>query len=151
MLIFIEKLFLDFLKTIFLEFKYLLAAMEERVMTSCTLRKPATTKQTEIWLIGQISLIFNATNFSSKKEFVPLFFYHKRSSGQAIRAASHSTANDVLGVLANIATRKNFVFLANIVTRKNLFRKYEKLKKKSKENKVKRSDQIQVKQNGRTI
>ena len=100
--------------------------MEERVMTSCTLIKPATTKQTEIWLIGQISLIFSATNLSSKKEFVALFFYHKQSSGQAKRAASHSTANDVLGVLANIATRLKKHVVDKI---ESLFRKYEKLKK----------------------
>ena len=51
-------------------------------------------------LIGQISPILSAAKLPSKKEVVALLLYYKQSSGQIIRAASHSTANHALDVWA---------------------------------------------------
>jgi len=57
-----------------------------------------TRKDTEIWLIGQISDTLSATQLPSKKEVMSLFFHYKQVANQTVRDASHSTADDVLEV-----------------------------------------------------
>lgn len=55
-------------------------------------------KDTEIWLIGQISDVLSGTKLPSKREVMSLFFHYKEVENQTVRNASHSTANDVLQV-----------------------------------------------------
>jgi hypothetical protein len=60
--------------------------------------RPKTRQETEIWLVGQISDTLNATKLPSKREVMSLFFHYKETMKQTVRAASHSTANEVLEV-----------------------------------------------------
>ena len=90
--------------------------------------KPLTRKDTELWLIGQISDSLSASKLASKKEVMSLFFHYKANMKQIVHDAAHATANDVLDVWnkARIPTRlKKHV----VDKEEGLFREYAKLKK----------------------
>jgi len=102
--------------------------------------KRTTRKDTNIWLIGQISDRLSARKLPSKKEVMSLFFHYKETENQTVREASCSSANDILEVWvkARIPTRLKKHVVDKI---KCLIREYALLKK-NKENKAKRSDAV---------
>jgi hypothetical protein len=106
----------------------------------CGTSKPTTRRETELWLIGQMSEILSSTKLPSKKEVMALFFYYKEATKQTVREASHSTTNDVLEVWAKarIPTRLKKHVVEKVEC---LFHEYDKLKK-NKENKAKRSESL---------
>lgn len=107
--------------------------------------KPVTRKQTEIWLVGQISPILNATKLPSKNEVMALFFHYKQIENKTVRDACHATAVDVLEMWAkaHIPTRLKKHVVDKV---ESMFREWEKLRK-NKENKAKRSEGLQQKEN----
>ena len=106
----------------------------------CRTSKPTTRRETELWLIGQMSEILSSTKLPSKKEVMALFFYSKEATKQTVREASHSTTNDVLEVWAKarIPTRLKKHVVEKVEC---LFHEYDKLKK-NKENKTKLSESL---------
>ena len=99
--------------------------------------KPVTRKETDVWLVGQLSSTLSDTKLPSKKEVLALFFHYKQAAQKTVRDASHCTAEDVLEVWvkASIPTRLK----KHVVTKvEDMFREWEKLRK-NKENKAKRS------------
>ena len=104
----------------------------------------ATRKQTEIWLIGQMSDSLSNTKLLSKKEVMALFYHYKTIQKQTVRDACHSAASDVLEVWekAHIPTRLRKHVIDKI---EGLFKEYDKLKK-NKENKAKRSEFLKAKE-----
>ena len=105
---------------------------------------PITRKQSEIWLIGQMSDSLSNTKLPSKKEVMALFYHYKKVHKQTVREACHSAASDVLEVWekARIPTRRNKHVIDKI---EDLFKDYEKLRK-NKENKAKRSETLKTKE-----
>ena len=105
-----------------------------------TCRKPVTRKESDIWLVGQLSSTLSTTKLSSK-QVLALFFYYKEVEGKTVRDASHCTTEDIMKVWnkANIPTR-----LKKHVVKKveEMFKEWAKLKK----NKAKRSEGLQLKE-----
>lgn len=96
----------------------------------------STRKQTEIWLVGQISQTLLQTKLPSKRETLSVFFYYKDSAKQTIREAARSTSKDVLDIWnkARIPTQQQIHIVDKI---EKLFKEWQNLKK-NKENKSKR-------------
>jgi len=114
-------------------------------MASGTQNKVLTRKQTEVWLIGQISPSIGTTKLPSKKEVMALFFYCKQQQKQCIREACNSTSEAVLDVWAKAGIPTKYK--PDIVMKiKLLFREWINLKK-NKENKAKRSAFLVRKEN----
>ena len=73
------------------------------VMTSSTLIKPITRKQTEIRLIDHISLILSDAKYWRYMINLPhSFFTTSNPQDKAISVVSHSTTNDVFDVWAKV-------------------------------------------------
>lgn len=104
----------------------------------------STRKQTEIWLVGQISQTLLQTKLPSKRETLSVFFYYKDSAKQTIREAARSTSKDVLDIWnkARIPTQQQIHIVDKI---EKLFKEWQNLKK-NKENKSKRSDGLKLKE-----
>jgi len=109
-----------------------------------TVVKPVTRKETDVWLVGQLSSTLSDTKLPSKKEVMALFFHYKQDMQKTVRDASHCTAEDVLKVWAKatIPTRLKKHVVNKV---EDLFREWEKLRK-NKENKAKRSESLQQKE-----
>lgn len=113
-------------------------------MASRTFSRPITRRETEIWLIGQISDKLSATKLPSKKEVMALFFHYKETMKQTVREASHSTSHEVLEVWdkARIPTTQKIHVVDKV---ENVFREFEKLRK-NRNNKAKRSEALKNKE-----
>jgi hypothetical protein len=104
-----------------------------------------TRKQTDVWLIGQLSSALISTKLPSKNEVMALFFHYKQVAQMTIRDAAHATSDDVLEVWAkaHIPTRLKKHVVDKV---ENIFKEWTKLKK-NKENKAKRSEGLREKEN----
>lgn len=105
--------------------------------------KPVTRKDTDIWLVGQMSSTLNTTKLPSKQEVMALFFHHKETE-KTVKNASHCTAEDVVKVWAkaSIPTRLKKHVVKKI---EDMFKEWTKLRK-NKENKAKRSEGLELKE-----
>ena len=107
-------------------------------------QQPTTRKQTEIWLVGQVSSSLPSAKLPSKREVMALFFHYKQLEKQTVRDSCHSTTNDILELWAKaripVRLKKHVVDKVE-----GAFREWEKLKK-NKENKKKRSAALELKE-----
>src|SRR5688572_8290574 len=87
-----------------------------------------TRKNTEIWLVGQVSSTLNRSKLPSRREVLALLFHYKQTTNQSTREACNSTADDVLELwaVAHIPTK----YKPDVVDKiNNMFVEWEKLKK----------------------